>query len=176
MKGSRGLQRTHSRAGSKVREKVAEVIEAEGEDSRLHEAASERTAVSEAVMERIRKALALGLHQGGNIAERQHAMQRATRLMQQYGITHAGTALFRGGHMHCNLPSAGMLCTGSTSGYFSALLILGWRYAACCWLRIRCLVTVRTIAHWHCSKAKQCLIVCCNLAILRRRMYLKRQC
>jgi hypothetical protein len=123
VKGSRGLQRTHSRAGSKVREKVAEVIEAEGEDSRLHEAASERTAVSEAVMERIRKALALGLHQGGNIAERQHAMQRATRLMQQYGITHAGTALFRGGHMHCNLPSAGMLCTGSTSGYLDIQLL-----------------------------------------------------
>jgi hypothetical protein len=44
-------------------------------------------------MERIRKALALGLHQGGNSAEKQHAMQRATRLMQQYGVTHAGAAL-----------------------------------------------------------------------------------
>lgn len=47
--------------------------------------------VSEEVLSKIQKALALGLHSGGHEAEKTHAMKRATRLMQQYGLSQAGT-------------------------------------------------------------------------------------
>ena len=53
-------------------------------------AAADRPDVGENIMNRIKKALALGLHCGGNDAEKKHAMQRATRLMQQYGLSQAG--------------------------------------------------------------------------------------
>lgn len=45
--------------------------------------------MSDAVLTRIRKALALGLHCGGNPLEKEHAMRRATKLMQQYGLSQA---------------------------------------------------------------------------------------
>lgn len=53
-------------------------------------APADRPDVSENVMNRIKKALALGLHCGGNEAEKKHAMQRATKLLQQHGLTQAG--------------------------------------------------------------------------------------
>lgn len=51
-----------------------------------------RPDVSENIMVRIKKALALGLHCGGNDVEKKHAMQRATRLLQQHGLSMAGVA------------------------------------------------------------------------------------
>jgi hypothetical protein len=50
-------------------------------------------AVSEDVLRRIRKALALGLHAAGSPAEKEHAMRRATKLMQQYGLSQAGARI-----------------------------------------------------------------------------------
>ena len=76
--------------------KIAEVIPPEGGDPVAEGAPASgdggggATGVTEAVVGRIRKALALGLHQGGNALEKQHAMQRATRLMQQHGVSQAG--------------------------------------------------------------------------------------
>jgi hypothetical protein len=66
---------------------VAEVVELQADDP---ERDARTAAVSDAVMQRIRKALALGLHDGGNPMEKQHAMQRATRLMQQHGLSQSG--------------------------------------------------------------------------------------
>jgi hypothetical protein len=48
------------------------------------------TEVSDAVLSRIRKALALGLHAGGNPMEKEHAMRRATKLMQEHGLSRDG--------------------------------------------------------------------------------------
>eukprot|EP00892_Ulva_mutabilis_P011138 jgi/Ulvmu1/8397/UM042_0104.1 len=72
------------RRAPRVPKKVAEVVE----DTAAASAA--RPDVSEAVMSRIKKALALGLHCGGNEAEMKHAMLRATRLLQQHGLSQAG--------------------------------------------------------------------------------------
>eukprot|EP00892_Ulva_mutabilis_P011137 jgi/Ulvmu1/8396/UM042_0103.1 len=71
------------KASTKEPKKIAEVI------ADTAEAAETRPDVSEAVMSRIKKALALGLHCGGNEAEKKHAMQRATRLLQQHGLSQA---------------------------------------------------------------------------------------
>jgi Protein of unknown function (DUF2786) len=46
--------------------------------------------VSDNVLTRIRKALALGLHAGGSPAEKEHAMRRATKLMQKHGLSQVG--------------------------------------------------------------------------------------
>jgi hypothetical protein len=74
----------------KAGKKVAEVIAPEGPSD---EDTGNDITVSNAVLQRIRKALALGLHAGGNDVEKLHAMQRATRLMQQYGLSQAGARL-----------------------------------------------------------------------------------
>lgn len=49
-------------------------------------------------MSRIKKALALGLHCGGNEAEKKHAMQRATKLLQKHGLTQAGVTYLETTH------------------------------------------------------------------------------
>ena len=74
---------------AKAPKKVAQVLH----ERNPHDGAPEsgpKAKVNEAILLRIRKALALGLHSGGNELEKQHAMQRATRLMQQYGLSQAG--------------------------------------------------------------------------------------
>jgi hypothetical protein len=86
-KGRRAAGAGKERTGKKV----AEVI---GEED-LFGCKSKQHQVSDDVMARIRKALALGLHPGGTEAEKTHAMRRATKLMQQYGLSQAGVG-FRG--------------------------------------------------------------------------------
>ena len=49
--------------------------------------------VPDGIMDKIRKALKLGLHPAGQENEKRHAMQRATRLMQQYGIEQTGVLI-----------------------------------------------------------------------------------
>lgn len=74
--------------------KVAEVIGSkdifDGSETQKSSTATQK--VSEEVLSKIQKALALGLHPGGHEAEKTHAMKRATRLMQQYGLSQAGAA------------------------------------------------------------------------------------
>jgi Protein of unknown function (DUF2786) len=79
-------QKSTGKAG-KARKKVAEVIDQQEGTAQKSDAAAQ---VSDQVLQRIRKALALGLHDGGNADEKKHAMQRATRLMQQHGLSQAG--------------------------------------------------------------------------------------
>ena len=69
--------------------KVAEVLPY---DEQSGQAKSENVAkVDDNVLKRIKKAVALGMHSGGNPDEKKHAMQRATRLMAQHGLSQAGT-------------------------------------------------------------------------------------
>ena len=71
--------------------KVAEVVGAKdvfGVAAKQSTTATQK--VSEEVLSKIRKALALGLHERGNEREKTHAMKCATRLMQQHGLSHAG--------------------------------------------------------------------------------------
>lgn len=67
--------------------KVAEILD---EDTKRSSADAPTARVSDAVMQRIKKALALGLHPGGSSAEKEHAMRRATKLMMQHGLSAAG--------------------------------------------------------------------------------------
>lgn len=86
--------------------KVAEVIGAKDIfDSGAVQSNAATQKVSEEVLSKIQKALALGLHPGGHEAEKRHAMRRATRLMQQYGLSQAGalspTPMLQGVRFSC---------------------------------------------------------------------------
>ena len=97
MPGPKKEPKTEAKAAKAPRKKkpsvrkVAEVIGAKDIfDSGAVQSNTATQKVSEEVLSKIQKALALGLHPGGHEAEKRHAMRRATRLMQQYGLSQAG--------------------------------------------------------------------------------------